>query len=439
MRKSSLILLLAMAFVLTTVAAGFCVENEIGEPCVACDGDKAGSWKYGLEIKMNKCDPTAQNTTCPCPTFDYELGSNFAGNYCPVQAVEGIIFKLCDCEKIGDMTTSESYAIRLTIMNPAGGVYWTNQNPIRGATVIGNLGYPTYDKPTPDALCAPENAAGNEIRVQTHLDPALSGGNYCLDPNDPSATSNALDYYSLTTGQTLYDPTVHPENCCFTCGANRVKTVQTCYTQLLKNAESVLLIDIPTLVYDPSEIDVQLGAAVQVKVEIVEMPEDGEICVGGCKILCECLVKIGEFADCSPVGCNICIPYMAFGEGWWTGVAFTNFASKAAQLEVTFYAEGSSGSKVVDVPAKSVTPINVGDILDELGLPADAPVYAKVSGGGQIQAFVTIGYGLELTQGYLAPFALMGECGCGHCAGVPADFTAITGTGGLPTPPTPSP
>ena len=126
MRKSSLILLLAMAFVLTTVVAGFCVENEVGEPCKTCDGKNG--WTYGLEIDYQECSISQTVSGCPCPTFDYEKGSEAGGGYCDTQDVLGVIFKVCDCEQAASIVTSKDYAIRLTIMEPASGVYWTANN-----------------------------------------------------------------------------------------------------------------------------------------------------------------------------------------------------------------------------------------------------------------------------------------------------------------------
>ena len=411
MRKSSLILLLAMAFVLTTVAAGFCADEIISEPCVKANcvkGAKA-SWTYGQQIELEKCNPDlSQGPACPCPTFDYELGSEYqGGNYCDKHDVRGIIFKVCDCEKIGEFNTANSYAIRLTIMEPAGGVYWTNSNVARG-----------------DVNCYPDVAAsdcppaaplaGDKVRIGTFEDPALTGGDYCLDPCDASATKEAVDYYSLTPGQTLFDTGSNTVDCCFTCDNNRVTTVQTCYYPMMQNLQSVLLIDIPTMVYDPNEADIKLGVSVKVKVEIVEMPDTGDICAGACKILCDCLVDVGTFSECFSAQCSLCLPYLALGDGWWTGLALTNAWKGDVKATITFYADGESASKEVTVPAKSVEAINIGDVLAELDLPTDKPMYAGIISEHGLQGYVTIGYGLELAQGYLAP---LGDCrGCGTCS-----------------------
>ena len=404
MRKSSLILLLAMAFVLTTVVSGFCVVNEIGEPCVTCT-DKEDGWKYGLEIEMVGCDPTAQDAeACPCPTFDYELGSVDNGGYCDIQDVKGVLFKLCDCEKIAEMSTASSYALRLTIMEPASGVYWTDQNTMRS-----DQGTCSYT----DITCT-EGTTGS-VYVSTHEDPSLEGNSYCVDPCDATDSQYAMDYYSVTAGQELYSPaTMGDEDCCFTCGTNRVKAVQTCYGQILSNLESLMLIDLPTLVYDPNDINVQIGTAVKVKVELVEMPDDNDICAGACKSICECIVKIGEFANCTVTDCQLCLPYLpAADSGWWAGVAFTNNAASATEVTVNFYAGGTSASYTLTVAAKSVETIVLSAILDDLaGLATDAPIYASVtSDGSYLNGYVMMGNGSE-AQGYLA---VAGACGCGAC------------------------
>lgn len=412
-------MLLAMAFVLTTVAAGFCADDGlITEPCVQaqCSKNAKVPWTYGQQIEWVKCDSTAQGAKCPCPTFDYELGSEYAGgNYCATHDVKGIIFKLCDCAKIDEFSTAKSYAIRLTIMEPAGGVYWTNSNVARG-----DMG--CYTDATNVDCSGVTALAGDKIRVGTFEDPALVGGDYCLDPCDASATKTALDYYSMTQGQTLFDTTTNTDDCCFTCGNNRVTTVQTCYTDLMKNLQSILLIDIPTLVYDPTEADVQLGAPVKIKVEIVEMPDNGDICAGACKIMCDCLVEIGHFSECFSGQCGFCLPYMALGDGWWTGVAVTNAQKATAKVKITFFADGQSAMKEIDIPAQSVETLNIGDILAELNLPTDKPMYAQATSDVSVIGYVTIGYGLELAQGYLAPFAYNGECGCGVSFTIPNEL-----------------
>ncbi len=404
MRKSSLILLLAMAFVLTIAAAGFCVENEIGEPCIACDGGKDAGWDYGLTIKMSHCDPTLQNTTCPCPTFDYELGSVQNGGYCDTQDVEGIIFKLCDCDKIDEMSTSKSYAIRLTIMEPASGVYWTDMNEVKDSYASCDW---TDNPDGNDDGCPADGLSTAQIRVGSFPDPALTGGNYCLDPCDASATKRSLNYFSNTSGQSLYNSADHTGDCCFTCGTNRVKSVQTCYTDLMQNLQSILLIDIPTMVYDPNDINVQLGTAVQVKVEILEMPDNGDICAGACKIMCECLVKVGEFGDCTPQGCNLCLPYLAVDSDWWTGIALTNPTTSTDTVAITLYADGQSETTTVSVDPMSVKTVNASDLLGAL---PEAAMYGNIVSSGSVEAFVMIGTGMDAVQGYVAPD---GPCGCG--------------------------
>jgi hypothetical protein len=408
----------------------------VTEPCKECLGDKHGHWNYGLQIQLKNCSPAAQHD-CPCPLFDYEYGSGFGGSgnlpndlqsidtgYCSIQAVEGVIFKLCDCDSIDEMSTAGTYAIRLTIMTPATGVYWTTVNPQRVSKVIGggSYGCDWSDDPRVHAPCTPTSV--DPIRVGAYPDPSLNGDNYCLEPCDASSYRMSLEYSEVpSTNQRLYDPTnltdEEKAKCCFTCGNNRVKAIQTCYASFMQEAKPVLLIDMPTMVYDPNDMNVALDKTVSVKVEIIEMPKNGDICLGDCKVLCDCLVKVGDFAKCATAQCNLCIPYLAMGSGWWTGIAFTNYGEKAAELAVTFYTAGSSATATVNAAAQSVTPVNVADLLSDLGLPTDQPLYAKVKGGGQIQAFVTVAYGLELAQGYMAPFAILGQCGCGHCAGVP--------------------
>jgi len=402
MRKSSLILLLVMAFVLTSVAAGFCVVNEVGEPCKICT-DKHG-WKYGLQIELKDCEVTQTVSSCPCPLFDYEMGTG----YCPTQDVQGILFKLCDCEDYNDtdFTATGSYAIRLTIMEPASGVYWTNANPAKTACA--------YTAAPSPQTCVPD--ANTSIRVTSFPDPDLTPSmthGYCVDPCDASVyalSRHDIGYSSATVGQTLYDALGTPaDTCCFTCGTERVMSIKTCYAPIMGSGEPLLLIDIPTMVYDPNDINVVLGTAVKVKVEILTLPEDGDVCVGGCKVLCDCIVKVGEFSNCSPQGCSLCLPYLAVDSDWWTGLALTNPTKSIDTVEITIYADGQSETATVTVDAKSVKTINIGDLLADMSLP-EAPMYASIISDGSIEGFVMVGTGMDAVQGYVAP---MGPCGCG--------------------------
>ncbi|HDS16231.1 MAG TPA: hypothetical protein ENN66_06395, partial [Proteobacteria bacterium] len=119
MRKSSLILLLAMAFVLTTVVSGFS-SSVIDGPCKELC---TKHWGYNLYIDSKyECGVPTQddpgNIGCPeCPLFDYESSegyctSEYTGSY---YNAAGIVFKVCDCPDV-TFSTTKSYGIKLEIM-----------------------------------------------------------------------------------------------------------------------------------------------------------------------------------------------------------------------------------------------------------------------------------------------------------------------------------
>ncbi|MEA3332789.1 MAG: hypothetical protein U9Q58_04235 [Pseudomonadota bacterium] len=422
MRKSSLILLLAMAFVLTTVVAAFSADSI----CKRCeyqdkDGNELG-WTYGLQIKWVDCNPEEQGMICPCPTFDYELGSaqgtlgytDFcAGGYCDTQSVNGVVMELCECEAVqnGELDTDKPYALRFTIMTPASGVYWTNRNFANPANphncdVVNCLG---------NSVAAPADGS-SFVYVSSHEvknDPPVAG-DYCVS-SCPDATSvdYALTYRSATAGQVLLRNNNCSADCCFTCSNNAVQSIVTCEATFVTDENPLLLIDMPELIWDPTDPNVALGGVVTVMVELIG--ECGEICTSSITY-CECVVEVGTFSECvKDTTCDLCLPYMVGpGYGWWTGIALTNATKKASDVTITYVADGITLEQAVEVPAKTVTSFLLDGVAGIDTLPAGKPVYAQVKSSASLNAFVMVGNGAE-AQGYLG---LSGNCCCGVASGL---------------------
>ena len=237
-------------------------------PCKTCP-----SWQYGLSID-------GEPEYCTCPTFDYELGDgDGASGYFPGQNVNGVLFMLNDCDYPG-FSADELYAIRLTIMEPAGGVYFTDRN---------------FSNSNNNHACAVD-LNGDKIEVvdgekkiyiSSHPSPLEGCATYCIDSCGTDSVDYALEYLS-STSDPLYSLSENASTaCCFTWAVQPAKTVQTTHASFLQADKPLLLIDLPTFVYDP---EIVYGSTVTVKVEIIV--DDGE---GLVMTFCECIVRIGTF------------------------------------------------------------------------------------------------------------------------------------------------
>ena len=424
MRKSSLILLLAMAFVLTTVVAAFSADSI----CKKCEyKNKTGhGWAYGLEINWVDCDSDKQGVTCPCPTFDYELGSAQAGSdfcaggYCAKQSVNGVLMKLCDCDAVknDEVDPKEPYALRLTIMSPASGVYWTDRN----WTNPGNAHNCSVDC---DGAADSVTDGSQRIYVSSHevSDPAKVS-DYCIDSCDGATPVDfALTYVSATPGQNFVTQDCSTD-CCFTCDNNAVQAIKTCNAVFITEKNPLLLIDMPEMIWDPADPNVHLGDKVTVLVELIG--ECGSICTSS-KVYCQCLVDVGTFTKCSAdATCELCLPYMVgagFGDAWWTGIALTNAYKNSmgipmeAEVTITYVADGVTLTQELVVPKLSVQSFMLSSVPGLDTLPAGKPIYAQIQSSVGINAFVMIGNGAE-AQGYLGT---AGNCCCGIATGFQCD------------------
>ncbi len=251
-------------------------------PCKQCP-----SWQYGLQLDFDTSCYTMQLVVpCPCPTFDYESGDCFSpsvwqvgyGGYLSGQNVNGVLLKVSDCENVGEFNVNNSYAIRATIIEPASGVYFTNKN---------------FTNPNNPHVCTLDGLAvlvadgEQKIYVSSHPDPLEVDSDYCVTSCTDPATDYALDYFSVTPGQELYDPADYVDyDCCFACGTTAVKSVETCCAQFLRANMPLLLIDLPMFVYDINDLNVCIGRPVVVRVGIIDT--DGIA-------LCSCDILVGTF------------------------------------------------------------------------------------------------------------------------------------------------
>ena len=404
MRKSSLILLLAMAFVLTTVVSGF--SASVTEPCHEC----AKGWTYGLQIAYSPCDAPRQGhaaTECLCGFFDYELGSfghcdglpcEFDGGYCDVQDVNGVVLKVCDCPDYSAFDSTESYSIRIEIIE-GDGVYFTDGNTSLNKPGLYGCGW---------AGGCGTSTTGSWVYVSTHKESTKVDA-YCLNPC-PDATPWALSYTPVDATQTLYTNCSQTvlDDCCFDCEPKYMVTaIKTCPATFFNAGEPVLLIDIPTLVYTPQVA--RLGDTVKIKVTLVGGDEGGDVCVD-CQDLCSCIVELGTFTSCPCGGnCTLCLPYLPPIEGsWWTGIAFTNVGDKTT-ANITFTAGNKSVLVYQAVGKNSVLAVPLADYASQLtSLDPEEGLFAVIDGVDK--ALVIMGdYDNAQAYGYLA---LDGDCIC---------------------------
>jgi len=415
MRKSSLILLLAMAFVFASVASGFSAGTILDGPCKElCTDSKTGGWDYNLYIEEYSCNKYEQaDWQCPCPLVDYESASSYCDDD---RAAAGIVLKVCDCDNADQITLDKNYGIKIEIVEPATGVFFTNWNTN------------TFDCAEAVTCDDTSTDVGASIYVRAFGDPNGDEGAFCPEictvPDGATAgTPYAFSYKPLDSGR-LFTPEDQPgtnEECCLDCLNSKLSkaVITTCYAPIMAANSPYILIDMPTLVTDK---ELPRGTEIKVKVTLVAEPSDDEICTT-CNDLCSCIVKIAEVGcpTTPEVGyCTFCFPYFtSVDEDWWSAFALTNSGSQSAVAEITFTAGGTSVPVSITVPAKSV----VAKALSSLSLDALAgkgPIYAEVQSyysigedkfPASVTGFAIMGDGAQ-AYGYLSK---AGECGCDSC------------------------
>ena len=425
MRKSSLILLLAMAFVLTTVVAGF--SASVTEPCYECEK----GWTYGLKIAFGSgnfdsaTDQTGNTPTDDCSGyFDYEQGSQgykdhcstcddeccVYGGYCPTQDVNGVVLRVCDCPDYDEWASADSYSIKIEIID-APGVYFSDRNVSINKKMEDPDNYPGNS--SGDDLygaCSMEYPCGDTsegyIYVSSH--PKNTGETaFCAGPCD-DATPYALAYEPLNAGEVLYDLNVRncdadyddwtPEPCDFDDVDYATAIIASCSATFMDPGMPDILIDIPTLVYDTSVA--ALGQQVIIRVSILGNPEGADVCGEDCNLLCFCEVNLGTFTDCPcSSNCGWCLPYLpAVNGSWWSGIALTNADTyNDVNATLTFYSGLETVVVYVPLAKGSVETIALSNI-PELAPFADKTIYAAVRGADN--ALVIIGNDTQ-SYGYL--------------------------------------
>ena len=404
MRKSSLILLLAMAFVLTTVATGFS-SSVVDGPCK----ELCKTWGYNLHLKSAySCDEPYQGTaTCPpCPQFDYEsalgyCGSNGGGdNY---YNAAGVIFKVCDCPDV-TFDINKSYGIKIEIVEPATGVYFVNRN----------------DSGAAYASCATGCPNGDQNIYVSSLGDTNDESRFCPNPCD--GTPFAMGYVPLNSSEVLFDSSIHDKTdgteCCLDCVGNLAKSVKTdCLQPFMFTASPYIMIDIPTMVWDPKIM--ADGDEVVIKVTIFG-EGDQSVCPT-CNDLCNCTIKIGEFGCPKATvadACTTCFPYFpALDDTWWAGFVLTNAGSDNADVKMTFTAGGVDVTINETVSAHSVLVKGLSE-YDLSALDGKGGIYAQavstvpLANGGTKAAMVT---GLTIMGDSVGAYGYLtkdGACGC---------------------------
>ncbi len=358
MKKSSLILILALALVLGTTAIGF---SEPGHPCnYTCK-----HWTEGGNIQLGHV--AADQSAATCYVFDYENGHGFCNGTYP----RWLVMKACDCpsylQKPWD--TDVKFGVKMEIVdkegNPLDGVYFTDFNnslaaarcSLTNACSPGNTVFP--------------NSIGVALLDSSHDWFSDPGKNLCPDFCVNSATPLAMAYEPVENGKVLY-PETSPLDCTFKTSLPFTSTIKTkCEYAFFKgtNGQPWLLFDVPDMIADPSKVEP--GKEVYVKISLTSI---SNVICPNCIEVCTCIKKIGVLS------CNgfhpynhkphiLCFPFFPQISGnWWAGIVITNSGNKDAKVVMTFWGGNSSGSnsvtKTYTIPAHNTWIKN----LNELGL-----------------------------------------------------------------------
>jgi len=426
MRKSSLILLLAMAFVFASVAVGFSADS----PCFVRPCKSSSS-----ELHVDRvCVPGAvDQLDCPsCEQFDFE---NYSG-YCNVDDATTnryIIMKICDCPdyKPDDPSWSvaNAYSFKVEIQTP--GVYFMPSNLSAPGCGVPGCGAECCDTDTYDAT------AGFFVSV-------LDAGNddwFGADADEDGIANGCESFCDATTSATrfnlAYTPVSTDEGLVSTCtGLTDDKPTRVIRTSrarfFLSHPERpYLMLDLPSFIWDKGAV--ADGTEVIIKITLVghgnpdgtACDEEGTICPD-CKELCSCVEKIAIIGcEKNASECVLCFPYFtATGvTTWWSGMALTNYASNPVNLQITFYAGGEKVTFAESVDANSVLLKTLSE-YDLDSLPADKAVYATVlataddGGSALVDGFGIMGdsvgaYGYKAGSGSVNQ--LTGNIICGAC------------------------
>ena len=361
MKKSSLILILAVALVLGTTAIGF---SEPGHPCnYTCKG-----WSDGGDIPFGH--EAGEQSTATCYAFDYENSYNYCG---PGSGSRWFVMKACDCPSYlqNPWDTNIKFGVRMEIVDkngdPLDGVYFTDSNN----------SLESFQCPSLTNACSPGNTISPTSIGVALLDSSQNwfsnpdGKNNCPDFCTNSATPLAMAYEPVESGKILY-PETYPLDCTFKTilpFTSAIKT--TCEYAFFKgtSGQPWLLFDVPNMIADPSKVE--LGEEVYVKISLTTT---SDVICPNCTEICSCIKKIGVLechlaAQKTPTTHKLCFPYFPQISGnWWAGIVLTNSGNKDAKVVMTFWGGNENGfnsvSKTYTIPAHNTWVKS----LDELGL-----------------------------------------------------------------------
>ncbi len=412
MKKNTAILIISLALLLSTVASVFSRVNVVDGPCkVPCK-----NWGYNLHINdsYNCNTPYQGSINCPpCPKFDYES----AWGYCTTPNrggvsnynAHGIVIKVCDCPDVV-FDISKSYGIKIEILEPAAGVYFVNSNDSGNAYTACAIGCPDGDQ---------------NIYVSSLGDTA-DEDRFCPDACD--GTPFAMAFETLLDSKVLFDPAVHDNTdgseCCLDCIGNLARGIKTsCMQPFMLSASPYIMIDIPTMVWDPKIIS--RDDSVVIKITITGEPGI-EVCPA-CNDLCSCTVNVGMFgcgeaSSLSATKCITCFPYFTGLDdaAWWSGFALTNSGYHDADVKITFTAGGIDALVMLKVPARSILVKSLSE-LDISVLAGKGAIFAVAES--------TVPQGEGTMAASINGFAIMGDnsqaygyragdgesCGCSSC------------------------
>lgn len=456
MNKKHVTLLMTVFFILATAAGSLavtiadlpCGDKAIGEgqdryiECEICSwaGGKGtgGAWLCG-KIQYQHCPTQAAPGPNPM-AFDSErhIANNPALNYLgycltnntPSRSYDGYIFDVCCCDEACDVfgnLANREWSLRIDIVDcndmPIPGVYWTDTNVSLG---MDNKVGIRYYKETNDFCTRPNHYDPNHVAIGTFPapqdmdedpNPAVPAVDWD-DNGDKTYTPNEeyIDVYDYT-GLGFFPKTKLDANYQYDC-------FDTVYSQTLitkpnvfwpenipagirAKDRQVLLIDVPTFVYDPDLIEA--GAEVTIRVQLKELGDCAD-----CPAYCTQYYCVGVFG-CGAVYdyCALCLPYVTAGADSWTGIALSNMQAANGDYTITFFSNGVEAYFSSEMDGMSTTTISVTNLTDNL--MGQAPsldmnnMFAQVWATFPVDGFVLVGDPDE-ARGYLPRKGLCGGC-----------------------------
>jgi len=362
--------------ILLTFNIGSIYAAEQSNPCNhKCPNQEIGKIKY------------CNNSGCTCEAFDYENQSGYCNSF---DAPKGIVFKVCDCDRVDEFDVDKEYSIGVVILTP--GVYWAPINPSVSATPVGYsmVAVTTFED---------ENAICIGLNGNTTYTPVCSYRNANKEVIDGTiATCSDIDH------NTGYNPV--NINCSSPPVDKQAVCISTVPAKIFDPARSYILVDIPAMYYDNSIVSI--GDEVKVSIII----RDASVVCATCPGICSCVSTVGIFGCVNNV-CNYDLPYLiSQSGGWWTGIAISNTSNMSNIITIKFHDGKGHEAVYTSILDSYALEVNILDyfLSEAVGddLTAVENINAEVYGTAKSQTVVILGD----ATGFNGSYGYVGTCCC---------------------------